>query len=237
MIENPFILFVALPLAAYVIGSTPFGVLIARARNVDLRKSGSGNVGATNVGRVLGRRWGYLCFFLDVAKGLATVLAARLLVRPETPLPSSLHQAVWLSVAFGTIAGHVFSFWLRFRGGKGVATSLGVVLGIYPYFTLPGLAAFGLWVCATLLSRYVSLGSIVAAVAFIGFFAAFNCSRIVALWPLGSFAAVMAGLIVLRHKSNIARLLAGTESKIGAKRPGKSGESPETTAEEEELQN
>ena len=219
MIDTPWVLFVALPLAAYVIGSTPFGVIIARAHRVDLRAKGSGNVGATNVGRVIGVKWGLVCFALDVAKGLAPVLGAVFLVRGGSDgLPTAAQQGALLGVAFGAIAGHVFSFWLKFRGGKGVATSLGVVLGVFPYFTYPGLCAFAVWIAVTAISRYVSLGSIVAAGAFVGLFAAFNAADLAALWPLGLFAAVMAALIIIRHRTNITRLLAGTESKIGSKR-------------------
>ncbi len=221
MIDSPWILFVALPVAAYLIGSTPFGVIIARLHNVDLRSKGSGNVGATNVGRVIGAKWGLICFALDVAKGLAPVLIAVFLVRGGSgELPTAAQQGSLLGVAFGAIAGHVFSFWLKFRGGKGVATSLGVVLGVFPYFTYPGLCAFGVWIAVTAISRYVSLGSIVAAAAFVGLFAAFNAADLAALWPLGTFAAAMAALIIIRHRTNITRLLAGTESKIGAKRTG-----------------
>ncbi|MBL7133744.1 MAG: glycerol-3-phosphate 1-O-acyltransferase PlsY [Phycisphaerae bacterium] len=219
MIENPWILFAALPAAAYVIGSTPVGVIIAHFHNVDLRSQGSGNVGATNVGRVIGRKWGFLCFYLDVAKGLIPALVASMLVRGDSAaLPTAVQQASMLTVAFGAIAGHVFSFWLKFTGGKGVATSLGVVLGVFPYFTYPGLCAFAIWIAVTLTSRYVSLGSIVAAAAFVALFAAFNFADLAALWPLGTFAATMASLIIIRHRTNITRLLAGTESKIGAKR-------------------
>jgi glycerol-3-phosphate acyltransferase PlsY len=115
----------------------------------------------------------------------------------------------------GVILGHVLSFWLRFRGGKGVAAALGVVLGMYPYFTWAGLCAFGLWIAVTLWSRYVSVGSIVAAAAFVPLFAAFNWPSLRAIWPLGAFAAAMATLIILRHRSNIRRLIAGTENRIG----------------------
>jgi glycerol-3-phosphate acyltransferase PlsY len=219
MIENPWILLIAFPLAAYVLGSTPFGVIIARAHKVDLRRSGSGSVGATNVGRVLGRKWGLLCFVLDVGKGLGPMLAAGVLVGRPSSGPTALHQACLLAVAFGAIAGHVFSLYLRFRGGKGVATSLGVVLGLYPYFTWPGLAALAVWVVVALTSRYVSLGSVTAALAFVAFFVAMNFGELGRLWPLGAFAAAMAGLIVQRHRSNIRRLLTGTENKIGQKRP------------------
>jgi glycerol-3-phosphate acyltransferase PlsY len=220
MIENYYIMFIAMPLAAYVIGSTPFGFLIARARGVDLRTVGSGNVGATNVARALGRRWGFLAFGLDVLKGLVPVVVAGWLlgVWQDEP-PTRLQQAAWLAVGLGAVLGHVLTFWLRFRGGKGVATALGVVLGIFPYLAWPGLAALGLWVAVTLVSRYVSLGSIVAALAFLPLFVLFNHNRqIMELWPLILFAGSVVVLIVVRHISNIKRLLAGTESKIGRRK-------------------
>ena len=217
MIDNNLILFVVLPLAAYCIGSTPFGAIIARAHKIDIRKAGSGNVGATNVWRVLGRKWGFLCFFLDVAKGLIPVLiVGMLLPRQSGGLPSMMQQFAWLTVGFAAIAGHVFSFWLKFRGGKGVATALGVVVGIFPYFTWPGLCAFGLWIAIILISRYVSLGSILAAAGFLPLFAAFNWSDIDRLWPFGAFAGAMVLLIIVRHRTNIARLVKGEENKIGA---------------------
>jgi glycerol-3-phosphate acyltransferase PlsY len=227
MTQNPWILFVVFPLAAYVIGATPFGVLLARAKGVDLRKAGSGNVGATNVGRVLGRRWGYLCFVLDVAKGLLPVLAVGAMLRPVQPLgaavvhPDIAMQAAWLLVACGAICGHVFSFYLGFHGGKGVATGLGVVLGIWPYFTVPGLAALAIWVALTLTTRYVSVGSIVAAGAFVPLVAGYCMIRHwppAELWPLLAFASAMVALIIVRHRTNISRLLQGTENKVGAGR-------------------
>jgi glycerol-3-phosphate acyltransferase PlsY len=208
------------PLAAYVIGSTPFGVMIAWVHGRDIRKEGSGNVGATNVGRVLGRKWGYLCFLLDVAKGFGPAFAAVMLAGPREGVPSATEQAVWLLTGMGAILGHVLSFWLKFRGGKGVATALGVVLGIWPYFTYAGLAAFGLWIAVTLITRYVSVGSITAACAFVPLLVAFNWppGQIAQLWPLATFAGVMSLLIVFRHRANIRRLLTGTESKIGRKK-------------------
>ncbi|MCJ7544590.1 MAG: glycerol-3-phosphate 1-O-acyltransferase PlsY [Phycisphaerae bacterium] len=204
------------PLAAYVIGATPFGVILARVHGVDLRRVGSGNVGATNVARVLGPKWGYLCFALDVLKGLLPVaLAGAMLQATGGQIPSPADQAAWLAVGLGAVLGHVCSFYLGFRGGKGVATALGVVLGMYPYFTGAGVVAMGLWVAVTLISRYVSLGSIVAAVAFVPLFGAFNYRNVGGLWPLLIFAGAVAALIVLRHRSNIRRLLEGTENKIG----------------------
>ncbi len=217
---------VLLPLAAYAVGATPFAWILARIKGVDLRRVGSGNIGATNVGRSLGRPWGYLCFFLDMGKGLAPALVAGWLLRPESGVPSAAAQAAWLAAGCGAILGHVFPFWLRFRGGKGVATSLGVVLGIFPYFTWAGLAAFTLWVAVTLASRYVSLGSIVAAVLFVPLLVGINAVRIGwdrtgSLWPMLVFATVMSLLIVFLHRANIRRLLAGTENKVGQKKSSK----------------
>ena len=218
MIDHPLILLGLFPLAAYLIGSTPFGVLLARSKGVDLRAVGSGNVGATNCGRALGRKWGYFCFALDVSKGLIPVLAVGAIVRPAAGVPELWKQAAWLLVGCGAIAGHVFSFWLRFGGGKGVATALGVVLGVWPYFTFAGLIALGVWIAVTLLSRYVSLGSLVAATVFLPIFALLNWGRAARLWPMGAFAAAMVALIFVRHRANIRRLLTGTENKIGTKK-------------------
>ena len=214
---DPLILLVAGPIAAYLIGSIPFGVIIARTRGVNLRTQGSGNIGATNVGRVIGKKWGYVCFVLDVGKGVGPVLAAKFLLGDVRE--SSLAQAAWLAVALGAIMGHVFSLYLKFRGGKGVATSLGVLLGFYPYFTWPGLAGLGVWLIVVLIWRHVSLASIAAAGAFPILFIAFN-------WPMTglcgllAFAAAMAALIIVRHRGNISRLLAGTENRIGGRKAG-----------------
>jgi glycerol-3-phosphate acyltransferase PlsY len=228
-------MFGLMPLAAYVIGSTPFAFLIARNRGIDLRKVGSGNVGATNCGRACGRGWGCLCFALDVAKGLLPVLIVGMMLRPEGYdealvvklgghpwMPTAMQQAAWLLTGCCAIAGHIWPFWLRFRGGKGVATALGVVLGIWPFFTAAGVVALGVWVIVTLITRYVSLGSIAAAAAFLPAFVWLNwlTSRWTnytqtGLWPMATFAAAMCALIIFRHRANISRLLAGTENKIG----------------------
>ncbi len=219
MIDSPWIMFVLLPLIAYVVGSTPFGVIIARAKGIDLRKSGSGNVGATNVGRALGRRWGYLCFGLDTAKGLLPVVAAGWLLGMLGPRAEHdvARQLAWLLVGCGAILGHVFAFWLRFHGGKGVATALGVVVGVFPYFTYAGLTAFALWIVVTLISRYVSLGSITAAGGFVPLVLLYGWLLgwpVGELWPLLIFAVAMVSLIIIRHRTNIVRLANGTENKI-----------------------
>lgn len=233
-------IWIVFPSAAYLAGSIPFGFIIGKLKGVDMRTAGSGNVGATNVGRVLGRGWGYLCFVLDVLKGFIPVFLVAMIFRGaiiEGPPYFGFHgerldfdcllrvgttglelQLLWLLVGCGAILGHVFPVWLKFKGGKGVATSLGVVLGFYPYFTWAGLAAFGLWIVTVLIWRYVSLASIVAAIAFPWLFMA-ACLvfdwPLTKLWPLLAFAAVMACLVIVRHRTNIARLKAGTENKIG----------------------
>jgi glycerol-3-phosphate acyltransferase PlsY len=220
MTRGHWIAFVVFPLAGYVLGATPFAWLLARRKGIDLRACGSGNLGATNLGRVVGRKWGYLCFFLDVAKGLLPVLAVGAYLRRDG-LPDLTAQAAWLAVALAAVMGHVFSFWVGFRGGKGVATSLGVVLGIWPYYALPGLAAFALWIAVTLKWRYVSLGSVIAAAAFP---ALFVLVCLLAAWPIGGllpllvFAAGMAALVIYRHRANLSRLLKGTENKIGLRK-------------------
>jgi glycerol-3-phosphate acyltransferase PlsY len=214
--DSPLVQLALLPLAGVACGCLPSGVLIARAHNVDLRTTGSGNVGATNVGRVLGRKWGLLCFVLDVAKGFAPAfVAAVMFAGQQGQTPSPAVQGGWLLTGLGAIAGHIFNPLLRFRGGKGVATALGVVLGIWPYLTLTGLAAFGVWIAVVLISRYVSLASIVAALAFVPLLIVMHLRTWLMLWPLIIFAAAMVALIIIRHRGNIARLLNGTENKIG----------------------
>jgi glycerol-3-phosphate acyltransferase PlsY len=213
-------LWVLLPAGAYLVGATPFAWIIARHRGVDLRTVGSGNIGATNVGRACGRTWGYLCFVLDVAKGLAPALAAGALLGSSGQLPTQTQQVIWLATGSAAVVGHVAPVWLGFRGGKGVATSLGVVLGVYPYFTFAGLAALAVWIAVVLASRYVSLASIVSAGAFLPLLVVFNgAGRIGRLWPMFAFAATIVALIIVRHRGNIARLLAGTENRIGSPKP------------------
>lgn len=208
--------------AAYLLGSIPFGLIISRAKGVDIRKHGSGNLGATNVGRVLGRRWGALVFILDAGKGaLAAGLAGFLIARSDAPWISSRPAHVdWLLLGAGLccLLGNIAPFYLGFKGGKGVAASLGFVLGVYPYLTLPGLAAGAVWLITVKISRYVSLGSILAACALpIAFVAAARLSSwtLAEHYPLFCLAVAMAILVLLRHRSNIARLLAGTENRVG----------------------
>jgi glycerol-3-phosphate acyltransferase PlsY len=208
----------------YLVGGIPFGFLVGRLHGLDIRKAGSGNIGATNVGRLLGRKWGILVFVLDVCKGLLPTLGLGQFLPGAEGLagwsPAVVNTA-WLAGGVACILGHNFPIYLRFRGGKGVATSLGVVLGVYPYLTVSGLCAFGVWVVVTLISRYVSAGSICAAVAFPICYLAWLGLRREPDWsanlPIVGFAVLMSGLVIYRHRENIKRLRAGTESKIGSR--------------------
>ncbi|MGE0481125.1 MAG: glycerol-3-phosphate 1-O-acyltransferase PlsY [Phycisphaerae bacterium] len=201
--------------SAYLVGAIPFGVWIARGHGVDIRAHGSGNIGATNVGRVLGRKWGLLCLALDVLKGLLPTLAAKFVLLP--PAPDATDFGRWLLIASAAVLGHVFPIYLGFRGGKGVATTVGVGLGIYPFLTVPMLAAVGGYAVVRFTTGWVSAGSITMAVAFPAF--AYAYARLTALsldraWPLLAAATGLGVLIIARHHANIRRIFAGTEKRV-----------------------
>ncbi|MCE5186106.1 MAG: glycerol-3-phosphate 1-O-acyltransferase PlsY [Planctomycetaceae bacterium] len=215
----PYLLFI---IGAYLLGSVPFGLLIARAHGKDLRAIGSGNIGATNVARALGRKWAIVCFVLDVLKGLTPMVLVPLFrLADKDSGPGAL--GLWMVVGCAAVIGHIFPLYLRFKGGKGVATSLGVLLGLWPYFTLCGAAAFIVWGVCVLIWRYVSLASIIAAAAFPCFLAVaitlIDQWTFEQLWLLQTAASLMSLLVILRHRENIKRLLHGTESKVGQKKP------------------
>lgn len=206
-------------IAAYLSGSIPFGLLISRLHGRDVRREGSGNIGATNVGRVLGRKWGALCFVLDVLKGLIPVLAAGFHLgyagRWNLRTDEAWH---WLAVAAAAVLGHMFPPWLGFRGGKGVATSLGTLLGAWPLLTVPGLLAAATWAIVAGLSRYVSLASMTAAIAlplYILLLALLRRQPCRDLIPFLLVTGLLAILVLVRHQANIRRLITGTEPKIG----------------------
>jgi glycerol-3-phosphate acyltransferase PlsY len=140
--------FVILIISAYLLGSIPFGLIIAKAHGKDLRSIGSGNIGATNLSRALGRRWAYLCFVLDAAKGLIPMLIAAGFIS-SPPAVAELFLA--LAIGCAAVLGHIFPIYLKFRGGKGVATSFGVALGFWPYYTICAIAAFLILVVFVLL--------------------------------------------------------------------------------------
>lgn len=206
--------FVLLMILAYLTGSIPFGLLLAMMHKVDLRSIGSGNIGATNVSRALGKNWAYLCFLLDCLKGLVPMLIAGMLIDEITIAKLSL----WLCVGCAAILGHIFPIYLKFKGGKGMSTCLGVILGLFPYYTIAGLIAFGVWASCVLIWKYVSLASMIAAVSFpitlMIFFFIRPDWHFHDLWPLFVVAITLPVLIVVRHVENIKRLLEGSESKV-----------------------
>jgi acyl phosphate:glycerol-3-phosphate acyltransferase len=204
MITNTPLLLLLLVLAAYLLGSIPNGLLIARLKGIDLQKVGSGNIGATNVYRCVGKGWGIAAFVLDAVKGFVPAFVFPRLMEVAPP---------WLGLACGVaaVAGHNWPVWLKFKGGKGVSTSAGMLLGIAPAAVGIGFAVFAVVVGLT---RFVSLGSILAAIAvpaaYIGLYGVEN--RLLA----GALIA-MGALVVFKHRANIGRLLAGTEPRIAGK--------------------
>jgi acyl phosphate:glycerol-3-phosphate acyltransferase len=195
---------------AYLLGSIPTGYLLVRLfRNQDIRSVGSGNIGATNVLRSGGKGLGAATFLLDMLKGCAAVWVGGLL--GELLLPGMPFRDAQAIAALAAVIGHMFPVWLRFRGGKGVATGFGVFLVAAP---LAALAAITTFAIVLLLSRYVSLASIIGAASF-PVFAWFLVHGDKPVFYIAVQAAV-ALLIILKHHQNIGRLLAGTESRFGA---------------------
>ena len=205
MTTNPPLLLSLLILASYLLGAIPNGLLIARLKGVDLQKVGSGNIGATNVFRCVGKGWGVLAFVLDAVKGFVPAFFFPRLLESAPP---------WLGLACGVaaVAGHNWPVWLKFKGGKGVSTSAGMLLGIAPAAVGIGFAVFALTVALT---RFVSLGSILAAVAVPAAY----------FWMNGADNGLLAGalilmgiLVIVKHRANIGRLLKGTEPRIVGKK-------------------
>ena len=204
---------------AYLLGSIPFGYLIVRAtQGADIRETGSGGTGATNVSRRAGKVAGVLTLVLDALKGAAAVLCARMILGPTLTGPSDsgagLSSEWWIAAAAVlVIVGHMFPIWLGFRGGKGVATGVGVFLVLAP-LALVGAGAIFLAIVVT--TRYVSLASITAA-STIPLFVWLQhglVSPVNGLWPIMSAAILIAALIIFAHRANIQRLLRGAESKF-----------------------
>jgi glycerol-3-phosphate acyltransferase PlsY len=185
---------------AYLLGSIPFSYLAGRSRGIDLRQVGSGNLGAANAFRALGRNLGIAVLVADVGKGVLAVVIAR-----------AITDDPWPAIAAGAaMAGHVFPVWMRFKGGKGVAVGGGAVIALMP---LASVVLLSLWLVVVLVSRYTSLGSIVAAVA-----------ATPVVWAMGYppadvvFTAIGAVAVLLLHRDNIVRLLRGRENRIELRR-------------------
>ncbi|MDD3117670.1 MAG: glycerol-3-phosphate 1-O-acyltransferase PlsY [Victivallales bacterium] len=200
----------------YLWASIPWGLLIGKVHGIDIREHGSGNIGATNVRRVLGKCWGRWCFVLDFGKGFLPILAVRAVIA---------HGLVadpcgWgvIAAAAAAVAGHIWSVFIGFRGGKGVSTSAGLLLAIAPY---PLLVAGAVWAAFFYSFRYVSLASIAAAVILPLAATLFSLAGIQVLpVPILILLTVLAILSVFRHRSNIKRLMAGTESRFERGRAG-----------------
>ena len=200
-------------LAAYVVGATPFGFLMGKAKGLDIRNHGSGNIGATNVVRIVGKKEGVFVFALDVLKGLVPVLVGQSIAGDILGEHSDRWQsAVCVAIALATILGHNHTFWLGFKGGKGVATSGGALSALIPWEVL---AAVIVWVVVFIAKRYVSLASICAAVTLPVAMLVHGMIRGKHELPLLVLGFVVATLGVWRHRANIARLRQGTESRMG----------------------
>ena len=186
---------------SYVLGATPSSYWISRlVRGIDLRQHGSGNLGATNVYRIVGPGWAAPVLFLDVAKGVV----------PVSLFPELINEDIGWALAFGGVAilGHIFSFWVGFKGGKGVATSAGVLLALAPW---PVLGCFVVWSLLTFPTGYVALGSIGAVAALPIFVLIAPPSGVPGLFW---FSIVLALCVIWAHRSNVRRLLAGSEDRF-----------------------
>jgi acyl phosphate:glycerol-3-phosphate acyltransferase len=184
--------------------------VISKAQGLDIRQHGSGNIGATNVLRVLGKPWGYLVFGLDTAKGLLAVAVAEAVAAKTVCVGHP--EIAGIIGGLSCIIGHTFPVWLRFQGGKGVATSAGVLLGLMPVAVI---SVFLIWLVLFKICRYVSLASIAAAAALPFFVAIYLHSGLVKGLALFPFSIVIAGVVIWRHRSNIERLWHGTEQRFG----------------------
>lgn len=208
------LLFILIALAGYILGSIPTGFLVARARGVDIRAVGSGNIGATNAFRILGRKAGTFVLLVDATKGwLACSCIPQLFLSlgfARDVLSPSTVELMSIVAGFGAVIGHNYTCWLGFKGGKGIATSAGVLAALAPWALLVVvivfLAAFGL-------SRYVSLGSLSAALALPLATWLTNGSGV-----LVGVSVVLSSLAIYKHRANIGRLLSGTENRVGGSR-------------------
>jgi glycerol-3-phosphate acyltransferase PlsY len=225
----------------FLSGSIPFGWIIGRIKGIDVRKHGSGNIGATNLGRLFGFRYFLLCFFLDVLKGLLPTLAMGWTLGRLGDFEMPARDALWwLAGMAAPVLGHIFSPWLGFKGGKGVATGLGSLLGVFPVLTIAGGAAFLVWLIIFAIWRYVSLASLVAGLCLplIVLAEAIVVQRlgkidqgrgvVEAAWPFLVMGFVLAALVGWTHRMNIRRLREGTELRAmrGATEAGRNRQTP-----------
>jgi glycerol-3-phosphate acyltransferase PlsY len=220
----PVFAYIVVAVAAYLLGSIPFGFLVAKAKGIDIRSVGSGNIGATNAMRVLGKPVGIFVLLMDALKGIAACFAGALIyvwfdyhypgLRPVNISATTNGQMMWdrFTIIAGIFAvlGHNYTCWLKFKGGKGIATTAGVYLALAPWAVLVALIVF---ILAVLITKYVSVGSIFAAIALP-----------LTVWimsPQSLFLCIvttaLGALAIYKHKSNIQRLMGGTENRLGKK--------------------
>jgi len=209
-----------IPLLGFLMGSIPFGLLMGKLKGLDIREHGSGNIGATNVFRTLGKPSGITCLLLDFTKGLVPVLIARSVVQPMMADQQFTAQSIEVLTALAAIMGHNYSPWIGFKGGKGIATTAGAITALMPF----GLVLLVLiWALFTFTTKYVSVGSIAAAASLpilvIGG-SAYHGKLANDTWnkPLFIFSLIAAILAIWKHRANITRLKAGTENRIGQKK-------------------
>jgi len=209
--------YIAVAVVSYLLGSIPTGFLVAKGRGIDIRTVGSGNIGATNVFRYLGKPAGVFVLLMDALKGWAAVVGLARLVALVLYPSADAQTREWLGVVAGisAILGHNYTCWLHFKGGKGIATSAGVLAALVPTALV---IALGIWGVVCVATRYVSLGSIVAAFS-LPFLAWLTGASVTMIWVAG----IMGALAIYKHKTNIRRLLNGTENRIGSKKPPQTG--------------
>ena len=206
----PILSYLLTVLGAYLLGSIPTGFLAAKAKGIDIRSVGSGNIGATNAMRVLGKPAGITVLLLDAAKGFLAVCLAAGLARHGGQTDETI-ATLRVLAGIGAVLGHNYTCWLKFKGGKGIATTAGVYLALAPWALLAALVFFLLTVMTT---RYVSLGSIFGAVALPAFVWVLHPHELL----LGIVTTALGLLAIYKHKGNIQRLRAGTENRLGQKK-------------------
>jgi glycerol-3-phosphate acyltransferase PlsY len=205
--------FAAIVLVGYLIGSIPIGYLVAKLAGVDIRTLGSGNIGATNVLRTLGKRYGYAVFLFDFLKGILAVKVSVFIHDRAVGLPAT-SELSGIVGGICSVLGHSYPIWLRFKGGKGVATSVGVVLGLMP---IVAMIAGLVWIAIFQTTRYVSVASIAAVLSM-----PLVCGAMLSLGYLHSpallyFSFCLAAIVIVRHRTNLSRLLHGSESRFSRK--------------------
>ncbi len=232
---------------AFLAGSIPFGYLIGKVNGIDIRAVGSGNIGATNLGRALGKRFFYACFFLDMTKGMMpTLIAGHFMGTLGTMRVETTDAFWWLAVMVAAVLGHMFTPWLGFKGGKGVATALGAMVGILPAMALPASGALLVYLIVLALWRYVSLASTAAAASLpLWTWMVFAQYQTLMMrqastrtdWedlpaeqieliksdipnygmPFFVVSLILSMLVIYQHRANFGRIMAGTEPQVGGK--------------------